>query len=111
LEGVADPRRGDRLPLEEHLFDACRLEAALRPHALEEREVSPLGAPEGEVLSQVELRGRQTPDQEIPNEILGLGQREIPGERNHEERFDPQDLDRLLLLTERLDAAGGVVWP
>src|SRR5262249_28768351 len=46
---------------------------------------------------------------EIPHEVLGLGQREVAGERDDEERPDAESLDRLLLLAKRLDPARGVV--
>ena len=103
LEGVADPGRGDRLAPVEDLFDARGGEAALRAHALQERQVAALAPPEGEVLAEVRLRRAEPLGEKAADEVFRLGQREVARERDDEEGLDPEGLDRLLLLAQRLD--------
>ena len=60
-------------------------------------------------MAEDELRGAQALAQKIADELLRLREREVARERDDEKVLDPERLDRLLLLAERLDAARGLV--
>jgi hypothetical protein len=89
----------------EDLLDVRGREPALASHALEQGEVPALAAPEGEVAPQKQLREPEPLAEEVADEVLRLGQREVPRERDDEQVLDAELLDRLLFLAEGLEAA------
>jgi len=109
LQGIADPRRGDRLSLEDDLFDARGGEAAFLAHPREQGQVAALAASKREMLAQVRLRRAETLAEKATHEVLRLGQGEVPREGDDEEGLDAEGLDRFLFLPEGLDLPGGVV--